>query len=203
MLSVAHWKTQDHLHSGCAETCQPRIYPPSWKQNWDTVLCCFFFSSVINNDQKQLLEGRVYFNSPSGHSVSLREVREGTETEIIGECDLLTDSLAQAQSASYTTQALLSRVVPSTVGRPSSIHCQARQSLTDMGRGQFDLGNSSIDVPSSQVTLGCVTIKTTWDRKDYQKKPALINYLSVVFKLSIWHFFSYQLDLGDDCSLDS
>lgn len=121
---------------------------------------------------------------PLGHSLSLREVKEGTETEIRGECGLLTDSLAQAQSALYTAQALLSRVVPPTVGRPSYINCQARQSLTDMGRGQFDLGNSSIDVPSSQVTLGCVTIKTTQDRKVYQKNPTTINYLSVVFELS-------------------
>jgi len=43
---------------------------------------------------------------------------------------------------------------PQQVG-PFHIKHQLRQSLTDMATGQSDLGNSSTDIPSPQVTGVC------------------------------------------------
>jgi hypothetical protein len=49
-------------------------------------------------------------------------------------------------------------MVPPIVDQTSNINHQSRQSLTDMTTGQSDLGNSSIMVPSSQMTLGCMKL---------------------------------------------
>lgn len=53
--------------------------------------------------------------------------------------------------------ACLGKLLP-TVGWVLHISDQSRQSFTDMATGKSDLGNFSVEVPSSQETLGCVKL---------------------------------------------
>lgn len=88
------------------------------------------------------------------HNPSVRKIGEGTGVGTMLESCLL----AHVQLPFLYSPVLSAQRWCSPMPGPSHISLQSKQSLIDMATDQFNLDSSSVEIPFSQVTLGCVKL---------------------------------------------